>query len=354
MTSPPLPLAPRPHPGEAVSSWVRRVGARYDILGDDLVEHVLDRPGRAVGITSALDYRSAPDVEAALANATRIAPAKISNLRIAGDDGSNSCWHRWALAWCPTCIRADLADHGELYERAIWRLGFCVVCPEHNVPLEDSCCRCPFEDRCHFCCSGGLLRMACNTCQRPEGAEPRRTRGWWEHESAGAFGTCITPSLNRLIGTLQSDLQVALRGKRPGRSWGLLRSANGLVTAVLDVTVCLVLATGVRCEPRIVFPAWRPGEAFAPLREPITPAALSVGAAYGVLAIAAAVLRSLDHRAERHHWCPDGVKAALDMSSFVAWLPAETGRWLRSRSAAWDQRADDADRAVIAAAKVGG
>jgi hypothetical protein len=126
------------------------------------------------------------------------------------------------------------------------------------------------------------------------------------------------------------------------------------VTAVLDVTVCLVLATGVRCEPRIVFPAWRPGEAFAPLREPITPAALSVGAAYGVLAIAAAVLRSLDHRAERHHWCPDGVKAALDMSSFVAWLPAETGRWLRSRSAAWDQRADDADRAVIAAAKVGG
>jgi hypothetical protein len=115
-----------------VSSWVRRVGARYDILGDDLVEHVLDRPGRAVGITSALDYRSAPDVEAALANATRIAPAKISNLRIAGDDGSNSCWHRWALAWCPTCIRADLADHGELYERAIWRLGFCVVCPEHG------------------------------------------------------------------------------------------------------------------------------------------------------------------------------------------------------------------------------
>jgi Bacterial TniB protein len=41
MTSPPLPLAPRPHPGEAVSSWVRRVAARYDILGEDLVSHVL-------------------------------------------------------------------------------------------------------------------------------------------------------------------------------------------------------------------------------------------------------------------------------------------------------------------------
>ncbi len=150
MISAPLPIAPRPHPGEAVSSWVRRIGARYDILADNLVEHVLDRPGRAVGVASTLDYRAAPDVEAALANATRISPAAVSNLRIAGDDGRNSCWHRWALAWCPICIRADLADHGEIYERAIWRLGSCVVCPEHNVPLEDSCCRCPFEDRCHF------------------------------------------------------------------------------------------------------------------------------------------------------------------------------------------------------------
>ena len=349
MISAPLPIAPRPHPGEAVSSWVRRIGARYDILADNLVEHVLDRPGRAVGVASTLDFRAAPDVEAALANATRISPAAISNLRIAGDDGRNSCWHRWALAWCPICIRADLADHGEIYERATWRLGSCVVCPEHNVPLEDSCCRCPFEDRCHFYCSGGLLGLACNTCKRPEGPEPRRTREWWEDESAGAFGTCITPALNRLIGTLQSDLQAALTGARPRRSWGFLRSANGLVTAVRHLTFCLLLTTRVRCEPRIILPAVMPGEAFAPAPEPITPAALSTRTAYGVLAIAAAALRSLGGGRDRHVWNPDSGKCVLNIPSFLAWLPADVRRQLKSWATGWEPLAGGALQAAIAA-----
>ncbi len=310
MISAPLPLAPRPYPGESVSSWVRRVGARYDILGDNLVEHVIDRPGRAVGVASTLDYRAAPDVEAALAYATRISPATIGDLRITGDDGSNSCWHRWALAWCPKCIRADLASHGELYERAIWRLGSCVVCPEHNVPLEDRCCRCPFEDRCHFSCSGGFLKLACNTCRRPEGPEPRRMPSWWDDESAGAFGTRITPSLNQLIGKLQNDLQAALTGARPSRSWGLLLSAKGLVTAVRHVTFCLIMATTVRCEPRIILPVMMPGGVLVPgAPEPITPAALSTRAAYGALAISAAALRSLEGGGETHMWDADRGKS---------------------------------------------
>jgi hypothetical protein len=342
-------LAPRPYSGEAVSSWVRRIGARYDIMADDLVEHVLDRPRRAVGVASTLDFQAATDLEAALANATRMSPAAISNLRIAGDDGRSACWHRWALAWCPKCVRADLAGHGELFERAIWRLGFCVVCREHNVPLEETCCRCPFEDRCHFYCSGGLLGIACNSCKRPEGPEPRRTREWWEDESAGAFGTCITPSLNRLIANLQSDLLAALTGVRPSHSWGFLRSAEGLVTAVRHVTFCLLLATRVRCEPRIVLPQVMPGEAYAPAPEPITLAALSVHTAYGVLAIAAAVLRSIEGSGGCHLWQPEGGKSALNVTSFLAWLPADTRRQLKSWSTGWERPAGQALQAAIAA-----
>jgi len=342
-------LAPRPYAGEAVSSWIMRVGARYDIVADDLVEHVLDRPGRAVGVASTLDYQAAPELEAALANASRFSPAAISNLRIAGGDGSSACWHRWALAWCPICIRADLADRGELYQRAIWRLGSCVVCPEHNVPLEDSCCRCPFEDRCHFYCSRGLLGLACNTCTRPEGPAPRRNPAWWEDESAGAFGICITPALNRLIGTLQSDVQAALAGARPSQPWGFLRSAKGLVTAVRHVTFCLILATRVRCEPRIIFPEVIPGKAFAPTPEPITPAALSTRAAYGVLAIAAVALHSLEGSSERYTWKPDGGEAALNIASFLAWLPTDTRRQLKFWSTGWERPAGDSLQAAIAA-----
>lgn len=349
MISAPLPLAPRPHPGEAVSSWIRRIAARYDIGADALVEHVLDRPGVAVGVASTLDYRAVPDLEAALANATRVSSATIGSLRIAGDDGSNSCWHRWASAWCPICIRADLASHGELYERATWRLGFCVVCPEHNVPLEETCRRCPIEDCCRFQGSGGLLGLTCNTCRRTQGLEPRRRREWWQDESTGAFGICITPSLNRLIGNMQSDLQDALTGERPRRSWGFLRSATGLLKAVLHMTFCLIMAARVRCEPRITLPNVMRGEGFVPAPEPITPAALSARTAYGILAIAVAILRSLGGSGECHYWKPDGGKSTLNVSSFLQWLPADIRRDLRSWSIGWEGPAGAALQAAIVA-----
>ncbi|MBW4092375.1 MAG: hypothetical protein HIU82_14900 [Proteobacteria bacterium] len=354
MTLRSLPLAPRPYAGEALSSWVRRIAARYDIRADDLLTHVLDWRRSTVGAASRLDYQADPELEAALAAAARVAPATISHLRAAGGVGSSACWQRTIVAWCPECIRTDLAQRGEVYERAIWRLGCCVVCPEHKVQLEDTCRRCSFDDRCHFECADGLLRLVCNSCTRPVDPARRPKRGWWDDGRAGAFGACASPLLTRLVGTLQTDLQAALAGSRPRRAWGFVRSAEGLVTAVLDLTLCLVFATGVRCEPRIIVPEWRPGEPFAPAREPITPAALSAYAGYGVLAIAAAALRSLEGRGQRHHWRPDGDKVRMDMSSFVAWLPAGIRRWLGSRSATWEPPAGDAVRTVIAAVERAG
>jgi hypothetical protein len=349
VTLQPLPLAPRPFAGEAVSSWVRRIAARYDIGADNLLTHVLDWRRSTVGAASRLDYQADPALEAVLETAPRVAPATISQLRVAGEDGSSSRWQRTTVAWCPECIRTDLAQRGEVYERATWRLGCCVVCPEHKVRLEDTCRRCSFDDQCHFECRDGLLRLVCNTCTRSVDPARNPERGWWYDGRVGAFGVCVSPLLTRLVGTLQTDLQAALAGIRPRRPWGFVRSAEGLVTTVLDLTVCLIFATGVHCEPRIIVPEWRPGEPFAPVREPITPAALSLHAGYGVLAIAAAALRSLEGSRERHHWRPNGDKALMDMSSFVAWLPAGIRRWFGARSATWERPAGDAVRTVIAA-----
>jgi len=79
-------------------------------------------------------------------------------------------------------------------------------------------------------------------------------------------------------------------------------------------------------------------------------AALSPNAAFGVVAIVAAVLHSLEGDRERHRWRPEGAAAAvLDASSFVRWLPASLRRWLSARSATWEFPAGDALRAVIAA-----
>lgn len=348
---PPLPLAPRPYPGEAVSSWVTRIAARYDVLADDLVGHVLGWRSTSVGRAERLDHHTDAELEAALAKAARIPPATISNLRIVGDDGSTSCWHRTALAWCPECIRGDLAQHGEIYERAMWRLGCCVLCPRHQVPLEDTCRRCMAEARCHFQCADGFLRLACNTCGRLVDPAVCPERGL-EDGGVGAFGVCFTPPLSRLVGDLQSDLQAALAGSRPRRAWGFVRSAKGLLVAVRDLTLCIILATRMTCEPRIELPEPKAGQAFAPVHEPITLAALPQFAAYGVLAIAAAMLRSLEGGSgPRHHWRPDGLTSIMNASSFVAWLPADERRRLRSWATTWERPAGDALGTVLAMAE---
>jgi hypothetical protein len=124
----PLPLAPRPYAGEAPSSWVKRVAARYDIAAHHLVSHLLDGYRVSVGRTERLDHRADVTLEVALGKAKRFDLKRIESLRIAGDDGSASCWHRMCPAWCPACTRGDLAHLGEVYERAIWRLGCCVLC----------------------------------------------------------------------------------------------------------------------------------------------------------------------------------------------------------------------------------
>lgn len=345
-----LPLVPRPHDGEALSSWIGRIGARYDIAADDLLAHVTGWRRSTVGAADRLDHHEDPELEAALAQAASVARGTIGKLRIAGDDGSASCWHRTAVVWCPDCIHGDLAQRGEVYGRAIWRLGCCVLCPQHQIRLEDVCRRCAFEGQCNFCCSGGLLGLACRTCTRPVGPVPGRQGEEGQHAEPGAFGICITPALNRLVWALQRDLQAALAGARPKRSWGFTRSAKGLVTAIIDLTLCLVFATRVRCEPRILLPGWGPEETFAPVREPITLAALPLRAAHGVLAVAAAALASLEGGKRGHQWKPDGSRrVAMDVASLAAWLPAAIRGWLRSRATQWERPAGEALRSVIAA-----
>lgn len=354
MTIVPLPIVPRPHDDEALSSWIGRIAARYDLEADNLLTHVTGWNRSTVGAAERLDYHKNAGLEVALAQATSVAPETISMLRIAGEDGSASSWHRTTVVWCPDCVRDDLSTRREVYGRAIWRLGCCVLCPQHQVLLEDACRRCTFEGKCGFYCSDGFHGLACRICTRPVGP----VRGWQaeeqRHEYIGAFGICITPSLNRLVLALQRDLQAALGGAKLKRSWGFTRSAQALLSAILDLTLCLVFATRVRCEPRILLPEWKPGQAFASVSEPITLAALPLGAAYGVIAIAAAALSSLESGKQCHHWRICGrTTVVMDATSLMVWLPTAIRRWLRSRAIQWEQPAGAALCTVIAAVEKG-
>ena len=350
MRAAPLPLAPRPHADEALSSWVRRIAARYDLGSDNLVRHVLGQRSLALGRVERLDSRADPELEGALARAARIDVARIQSLRIVKDDDVAWCWHRIRPAWCPECIRGDLAHQGEVHERAIWRLGCCVLCPDHRIPLEDTCRRCMAEARCHFHWADGLLRLACDACGRLVDPTAHRARASLEDEGAGAFGVRITPPLTRLVADLQGDVQGALAGSTPRGSWGLAGSAKSLVAAVGDLALCIIVVTRIKFEPRIELPELKVGQGFSPFYEPVTPAALPQYAAYGVLAVVAGFLESLAAESgPRRQRGPDPATALKTASSFVARLPADGRRLLQSWAATAERPAGRALRAVIAA-----
>ena len=216
----PLPLAPRPYPGEAISSWVRRIAARYDIGADDLVAHMLGYRPFGFGRAERLNHRVDALLEDALAAATRVEAATIKRLRVVRDDGRATSWHRTSPAWCPICIRGDLEERGELYERAIWRLGTCVLCPDHDILLVDTCRWCVAEARCRFRGGNGRLKLACNACGHPVDPPPGSTEGLNDCDE-GAFWLWQRAPVRQVVRDLQDDLQSALAASPPRRTWGL-------------------------------------------------------------------------------------------------------------------------------------
>jgi TniQ len=343
----PLPVAPRPYPGEAISSWVCRIAARYDLGADDLVAHILGYHPFGFGSTERLDYRTDALLENALAAATRVEAATIKRLRVVCEDGRAAGWHRTSPAWCPICIRGDLEERGELYERAIWRLGACVICPNHDVPLVDTCRWCVTAS-CRFLCGNGRLRLACTACGHPVDPPPGSGEGA-DDRSLGAFGLSQVVSVRRVVSDLQDDLQAALLASPPRRNWGPVRFANGLISAVRDLSLCMIVAMRLKVEPQVELPEPKPREPYSPIYHPITPAGLRSRLAFDVLAYVAGVLRTLGRGGDAHQqWRPDAGTDLMSAASFLAWLPVRLRRLLAGAAIGWEQPAGDALRATIA------
>lgn len=163
----PLPLAPRPMPGEAVLSWVRRLAARYDLEPAALVADLRGGEGVPAWRLSSLDWRADAELEHLLAQAARLDACRIAALRaITQDLPEPAAWHRRSLAWCPVCVFEDIALYRETYERAVWRLGCCAACPLHHLVLARSCLVCGCG-RMGYRAVAGRLRLVCEYCRRP-------------------------------------------------------------------------------------------------------------------------------------------------------------------------------------------
>lgn len=333
-----LPLAPRPHPDEAISSWVRRMAARYDVSGSTLSAFVLGLPVGQDGDFTALDHRGDLALETALAAAAKVDRSRIGGLRVVAEDGSSSCWHRQAAAWCPDCLRADVDRCGEVHERAVWRLGCCVICPVHVRQLEHVCPRCERHSPCQYQPLSGLLRLVCGSCDRPvDSWSPSRP---WLDARIGGFGILQTPALTQMIMALQADLLAALGGAAiPTGQWGCKRSGRQLLAIAMDLTIATVLSAELSIEPRFD-PAsrmrhWSPSSS----HERITLAALPPYTASGLMALIAALLQDLGGRVVTvHQWRPENVTMPLDAASILGWLNKVGRSYLSVMALGWDAR----------------
>lgn len=129
---PPLPVAPSPVPGEAFTSWLARLAARYDLSPEDLGAAV-DAPGP---IGPLQDHAVPLALAQALASATGLAPAAIAALGLStAFPALSAMWLRDRPAWCQACLAEAANEAGEVHRLALWSVGFLVVCPRHGMPL---------------------------------------------------------------------------------------------------------------------------------------------------------------------------------------------------------------------------
>ena len=181
-----LPLAPPLLPEEALSSWLARTAARYDLHAGALVRHLLTDAADATAMVRCLDYQMIAPLEATLAEAATQPMAGFAGHRLTGRSGHpTTAWPRTKPAWCPICVAQDVAAFGEVWPRGMvaWR-GAVMHPPSVSA------------DR-------GMPR-----CFHPAGYQPMngRLRIWCWHCEAGA-DTALKP--NRFpfwpYGTPRSD-----------------------------------------------------------------------------------------------------------------------------------------------------
>lgn len=160
------PVHPAPIPGEALSSWLRRIADRYDVHLEDLVADLGFWPGRAADLDTCPPGRFAQE----LSSRTGVDTHRIRRMSLSGwspwlldqtepDPGlfakytrqfavllpGETRWPReiypW-MPWCPTrpavracphCIETTAPPHPY---QLLWLLPLTLSCPSHGCLLE--------------------------------------------------------------------------------------------------------------------------------------------------------------------------------------------------------------------------
>jgi len=159
-----LPVAPRPHRDELLSSWMTRVAGCYGLEASTLTAFLAGQ-GRA--------FRQVDDIAPdplhlrLWARATRVDPGRLSRLSLTSrypDRLSTWFLERAGIPVCLDCFDADHDAGRDCYMRTDWRLAEHVVCPTHREMLHDRCPACRGHMRISCRVRDRLLRPFCGRC----------------------------------------------------------------------------------------------------------------------------------------------------------------------------------------------
>lgn len=318
-----LPMTPAPQVGEVLSSWLARVGARYDLRADELLTRIgIDRhPARE------LDWQPSREIDRALSVLTGEKNGRIARMRCGRPHGR--LWGRDSPAWCRTCVREDLMSQGETWERRGWRYGVTVVCARHCRLLENICPCCGRSNAgCVFVGKDGRIRAFC-------AIRNMRINLW--HDSSGGelpWHMKLDRQIVTLLVALESDVRRVLCGSPPRARWRDMSATRNLADLLAEFVTLVLFRIGrmpALAPPfywMIERPDWR-----SQFRH--TPAVLPIDLATGILILAAVLLpaRDTSRAKEPVFWAPSGQEAdlqTLNTASFTIWLDQRAPGWGRA------------------------
>ena len=240
---PRLPLAPPLLPGEALSSWIARIAARYDLTADALVQYLLPNNVEPQSTALAIDGRPWLQLELALAEAAGQLEMEFAACRFPGVvTHPEVAWSRGFPCWCPVCLFEDVAKHGEVHARSSWGLGVILLCTFHGCLLVAEC-PCCFAHA-TYSPVNGRLRLWCTQCRKPvdDVQEPSHVP-LWPFGMPQQMGRCrpvtLTYDARGLLLQVQKTRLAALNGQHVPAPWTQQLNRRQ-ITATLR-TLCFIM-----------------------------------------------------------------------------------------------------------------
>ena len=176
-----LPLAPRPIPGELISSWLLRVSITNGLTLAQLIEAIETRFPEVSLESAFIDDQLSPRARSALAKFMRVPEDKVTAHELAQqfpmlppewilrplnwDLGSPDRFAQGRrYAFCPLCLQEMISGTRTVWIRSEWALVFQTHCARHRVPLFERCAVCFVEDPLLPITNGSSAIASCWKC----------------------------------------------------------------------------------------------------------------------------------------------------------------------------------------------